>query len=350
MLPDPEAAVAALAAVDPIGPPPEPEPKAFATVADIRRQQSEVRWLWEGWLPAARIIGLGAFEGTGKTRMAMDLCRRGHRRLEWPDGQAPTLAEGARFVWLCADDHQDELAEIAGAYGLPDEAIVFPAPPEEPYTGTDLDDPATLATLEDAIAAVKPALVFIDTLTNATGRDLCSQDQMKPLKAPLARLARTYLTTIILLLHLNREGQALGRRIKGVTRTLIHMEESDPEGDPGHLKLWVEKSYAKKPPALGLRMGDTGNAYDFDPPRRPEPNKGGRPPESREKAEAFIRAALAEENDQKAAALCARWEAEHGNTSAFWRARNALVEAGELICDGKPLILHLIRQGPAEAP
>jgi hypothetical protein len=79
------------------------------------------------------------------------------------------------------------------AFGLPDDAVVFPAPPGEPYEGTDIDEPAFIAPggiLETAIQTVKPGFVIIDTLTNATRRDLCDQAQMKGLKAPLVRLVQ----------------------------------------------------------------------------------------------------------------------------------------------------------------
>lgn len=335
--------VMALAGVDPAGPPPVAEPaRSFVTVADIRRTQSETRWVWNPWIPSSTIVGIGAFEGTGKTRFALDLCRRIHLELPWPDGQGPTFPKGTRTAWMCADAQQDELAEVMPGLGLPDEAIVFPTLSDDPYGGTDLDDEKTLVALEECIRTIKPGLVLIDTLTSATSSDLCDQRSMKPLKAKLARLVQTYQTSIILQLHLSREGQALGRRIKGITRTLIHLECPDPDRSE-RLRLWVEKSYAKKPPPLGVTMGDAGNTYDFDPPRKPEPNQGGRPPESRDKARAFIIDALNRENDRKATALCLEWTNTGNAKNAFWSARDAMVAAGELVCEGKPLVLHLNR-------
>jgi hypothetical protein len=333
-----------LADIDPEGPPPEAEndPARFATVADLRRVQTETRWVWEGWIPSSRIVGIAAFEGTGKTRFALDLCRRAYLGLTWPDGQNPTLPIGIRSIWMCSDAHQDELADILPTFGIPDDAIVFPTPSEEPYGGTDLDIPETLAALEEAIIATKPAFVFIDTLTSATSRDLCDQRTIKPLKAALAPLTQTHQINIMLQLHLNREGQALGRRIRGLTRTLIHLECPDSER-PERLRLWVEKSYAKKPPALGVTMRDGGNDYDFDPPVKPEKAQGGRPREKRDKARKFIIDALTRENDRKAAALCAEYVQSGGTESTFWNARDDMVEAGELTCDGKPKIMHLIR-------
>ena len=84
------------------------------------------------------------------------------------------------------------------------------------------------------------------------------------------------------MLHLSREGQALGRRTKGLTRTLIHLECPDPD-QPARLRLWVEKSFDVKPPALGVTMGEAGNEYDDDPPEGEDedasvPRKRGKVP------------------------------------------------------------------------
>jgi len=309
--PDRDELVKALADVDPLGPAPQVQPVRFATMADVRRLVATTPWTWELWIAANRIFGVGGFEGTGKTRFFMDLVRRIWHGLEWPDGQKATLPPGTPSLWLCADGHHDELVGLLPAFDLPDEAVVFPATPEEPYEGTDLDQPDLIkpgGTLETAIATVKPGLVVIDSLTYATGRDLCSQDQMKTLKSPLVHLVQKYKTNICLSLHLSLEGQALGRRIKGITRTLMHLECPDHE-QPHRLRLWIEKSYGKKPPALGVSMEDHGNTYDFSPPARLDPSKskGGRPSIERDKAMQFIRDALARQNDQIGNDLATEW-------------------------------------------
>jgi hypothetical protein len=197
--------------------------------------------------------------------------------------------------------------------------------------------------LEQAVASLKPWCVFVDTLTSATARNLCDQHVMKGLKSPLVRLCQTYGVDVGLLLHLSREGQALGRRVRGITRTLLHLENPDPENRPDRLRLWVEKSYAKKPPPLGVTLGADGNAYDFDPPRRPEPSAGGRPSDKRDKARLFITGELSRDNDQRATELCRKWEQTGESKNAFWGARDVMVEAGELTCEGKPLVMHLTR-------
>ena len=275
--PDPEAIVAALANADPLGLMPQIAQQRFATVGDLRGNMTGTAWAWEGWLPLASIVGLAAFEGCGKTRAASDLCRRVYLGLPWPDGQPPTFPAGTRSVWVCSDAHHHELAETMAAFGLPDDAVYFPTTPADPYGGTDLDAPETMEAIEAVVAEVKPAFVFIDTLTSATGRNLCDQQAMMPLTTPLAEMCQRHGVTVVLILHLSREGQALGRRIKGITRTLIHLECPDPDM-PGRLRMWVEKSFAVKPPPLGLTMG-AGAATSTTSTRRsrrPRPRWAGR--------------------------------------------------------------------------
>jgi hypothetical protein len=158
----------------------------------------------------------------------------------------------------------------------------------------------------------------------------------------------------MLFLHVSQDGQALGRRIRGITRTLLHLE--CPDAEQSHrLRAWVEKSYGKKPPALGVTMGDSGNPYDFNPPARPGPSKGGRPPEKRDRAVQYIRDALARQNDQIGNDLCAEWVKAGGAESTFWRAVKDTESTGEIKTvggkgTGKQTVLHLIESKSAQAP
>ena len=258
----------------------------------MRRQRTTIGWTWQGWIPSARIVGVAALEGVGKTRFFMDLARRLWHRLDWPDGQ-PTLPAGTKTVWLCSDGHQDEILDIADDFGIPDDAIILPTPKDDPYGNTDLDAKETIDWLDRAIGTIKPGIVFIDTLTYATARDLCDQRAVAILKTPLVGLVQTHRVNMMLSLHLSQSGQALGRRIKGITRTLIHLECPDPDQSE-HLRLWVEKSYDRKPAALGVTMEVDGNRYDNTPPLKIDPSKGGRPSVKRDKAMQFIRDELAE--------------------------------------------------------
>jgi hypothetical protein len=339
--------ILAVANANPLAPAPPIQPVQFATVADIRRVMSSDRGIWEGWIPRSRVVGLAGFEGAGKTREAMDLCRRVYLGppWTWPDGQAITLPPRTPSLWLCADGQHDELVEMVRDFRMPDEAVILPAPAGDPYANTSLDDSETWTWIVNAVATRKPWAVVIDSLTNATSRDLCEQRSIAILKQPFIDLAQQHQIVILLLLHLAKDGQALGKRIKGITRSLLHLECPDPDKSE-RLRLWVEKSYGKKPAALGVTMGGDGNTYDFNPPARPDPNRGGRPAIKREQAMQFIREKLAAQNDRIANDLARDFEVIGGTESTFWRAAREMKADGELTFDGgkgtgKQTRLHL---------
>src|SRR5271157_5156456 len=108
----------------------------IATLADVRREASGAGWVWRGWIPSSRLWGIAAFEGVGKTRFSMDLARRWWFGLEMPDGQLSVFPEKTPTLWVCADGQQDDLLEIAAAYGLPDEAVFLNTIPMDPYEGS----------------------------------------------------------------------------------------------------------------------------------------------------------------------------------------------------------------------
>lgn len=65
--PDQDAIVKAIVDIRPNDPPPAPAAnvRAFATAADIRGMQTAADETWGGFIPAAKIFGIAAFEGVG---------------------------------------------------------------------------------------------------------------------------------------------------------------------------------------------------------------------------------------------------------------------------------------------
>jgi hypothetical protein len=82
----------------------------------------------------------------------------------------------------------------------------------------------------------------------------------------------------------------------------MKMYKPDP-AQPDRRRLEVTGNF-KEPPPLGVTIRDGGCDYDFDPPKEPARNLGGRPPEDRDKARQFILDALAKKNDLVARKLC----------------------------------------------
>jgi hypothetical protein len=349
---DDEAIIRALANADPDVRPAIAEAVAAvrcATLVDLRRVVAETRWTWQGWIAAAILNALASDPGVGKTIFAMWMTRLLWTGGDFPDGQPNNLPAGTKALWVPGDRQFGQILDLAGKFEVPDEALLLNAPPEDPAGGLDLDDEAEMAALRDRVEAERPGLVIVDTVGMTTGLNLCRPEDARQYFAPLMDMAVATETTFLMLTHLNKDGQALGRRINGACRVVLKMTHPDPD-QADRRRLWVEKSLAEKPPALGMTIATAGCSFDFNPPSAPEPDKGGRPSEGRDKAKAFIRDALARENDQIGNKICAEWEKKDGARNTFWRAADDLEAEGVLVIDGKPKVLHLIQDGPDTGP
>lgn len=250
---------------------PEPElaDDPIATADDLVELQATITWTWPGWIQRGTLTCLASDPGIGKTRLCADITRRIWHGLEWPDGKAATMPLESRVLWVAADSQWAELGTLPQAFGFPGRAIVLNGRRSNPYGGTNLDSLEDLATLERNIRAVQPALVFIDTIGNATDRNQGRAEEAKALFKPLAEIATRTNTSIVLVTHLNRGGQVMGNRIIGAVRQVIMLDQ--PEGAEEHRRrLRVSKTNSMKPAALGVSMGPAGNTYDIEPPLPPE--------------------------------------------------------------------------------
>ena len=103
-----------------------------------------------------------------------------------------TLPPKSPTIWVAADGQHDELAATLSDLAMSPEAIVFPAPPDDPYSGTSLDEDETWRALDEACQALKPAFLGVDSLTYATRWDIGEQRTIATLKDPLVKLAQKY--------------------------------------------------------------------------------------------------------------------------------------------------------------
>jgi KaiC/GvpD/RAD55 family RecA-like ATPase len=326
-----------------------------ATLADYARINSGQRWVWDGWIAKGVLNVLAAEPGTGKTRFALDLARRLWLGLRWPDGTQTGFPPGTKTLWIQADRAFHEMLEASRAFDMPDDAIHLASSPDDPTGSLSLDDPEDLAALASRIEAVEPALVVIDTVGMTTAQNLCKPEDARAYFGPLMDLAAASGVALLGQTHLSKDKEALGRRIVEKARIVIKMTKPDPEGQPNRRRLWVDKTAALNPPALGITMRDSGNDYDTNPPTEPDPSKGGRPNDKREKAKDFIHEALTEQNDRIGKELEAEWTAKNENAKTFWRAVDDMETNGELVKDGGPgtrrqAVLHLASHDPDDQP
>jgi hypothetical protein len=279
-LPDPDVLFGGLEKVRPDGPPPESganRPRTYATLADVRRLIADASWPWPGWMAGGALTSLAADPGIGKTLLAMSLARLLWEGRPWPDGQPNPMPARTPTLWVPGDHHYPQLLDLAERYGLPDDAVLLNSTADAPTCGHDLDDTAAREALLARIEASSPGLVIIDTVQMTTGRNLGKPEDAREYFGPLMEFASRTKTSFLLLTHLSKDAQALGRRIVGASRVVWKLTHPDPEGQPDRRRLWVDKSYALKPPAMGMTIGDDGCTFDFTPPGEPTSKRGPAP-------------------------------------------------------------------------
>lgn len=236
-----------------------------ATAADLISQQSTVQWCWPGWIQKGTITAIASDPGVGKTRLCADILRRIYLGLPWPDGTPATFPVGSRAIWIASDSQWAELSSLPIEMGFAPDALVLNGYRSNPYAGTNLDTVDDLAALERRIRRIQPAIVFVDTCGSATDRNTTRPEEAKQFFKPLAEIATRTGCSIVLVTHLNKGGEALGRRIVGACRQVIKLDQPDVS-QTNRRRLWVDKTNSKKPEALGVSMGDHGNDYDLLPP------------------------------------------------------------------------------------
>lgn len=234
-----------------------------ATIDDLVAAGAKVEWLWPGWIQSGVLTAVAAKGGTGKTRLCADLLRRIVTGQPWPDGAPMQMSRDSLAMWVIADNHHDEMVTLTQNFGIKDNVRVN-AYKDDPYGGVTLDTEQDLAELDRRVSLIRPALVVIDTVGNATDRNLSRQEEAKAFYWPLQIIARKYRTAILCLTHLNASQDFLGKRVLEKVRVALKMSKPDEKDD--RRRLEVAKSNSKSPLALGVTMLDSRNDYDLKPP------------------------------------------------------------------------------------
>ena len=307
------------------------------TLADVAHLVGSEKWVWPGWIADGVLTCLAAREGVGKTRFGLELAARLWRGQDWPDKTKNEHPEQSRTLWVPFDNHLSQLTGAAEEFGLPLHAVALGTELDNPTEPLSIDSVGGLALLNTYLTTLKPKLAFIDTISNGTLRKTNQADEAAAVFVPLMRIARETGVAIVIISHLSAQGEPLGRRIKGACRTVITLDECDPENEPGRLRVQVTKSGWKKPAPLGATANDLGFTFDDSPPTKPTGAghplpRSGRPPVKLTACTKWLRNQLAI-GPQRLSQL--RTDAEKAGfaSQTLYDARDRLVE--EFETDGR---------------
>jgi hypothetical protein len=252
----------------------EPLPTEFfegigeaANTADIRSLMKDREWLWGnkehnvGWFIQRGLHLVEGKEGTGKTRWIMDLARRWSLDMRWPDGSKTEMDPDAKVLFVASDSHWDQIAMTAEAFGMPDENVIFTGPQNDPYNFTNIDDPSTLAMIRHWCTRYKVGMVVIDTLMAASSRPLVDPQEVAQIAKPLRELARDLNVVVVMIGHLNSQGETWGRAMGRTCDHVIRMEAD--EADEQNITIRSVKARWNRfaLPAIQGRQGECGWEY-----------------------------------------------------------------------------------------
>ncbi len=138
-----------------------------------------------------------------------------------------------------------------------------------------------------------PDLVLIDTVGAATGRDLCRAEQAREFFGPTDGSGGEGIGAATGADPPVRQRGSPRASNRGCGPLPVEADHARPRrpARPPPAYGWT-RAMPQKPPALGMTIRADGCDFDHNPPAPAAPSRGGRPPEARQEAEAFIREKL----------------------------------------------------------
>jgi hypothetical protein len=239
------------------------KPKTFG---DIASNIGTLKHLWQNWLVIGNLSMIYSKPKHGKTRVYIRWIKTLWYAEQWPDGTPNEWPAGTKTLVIPYDRNHQEIADTMQAMKIPDEAAVCPYDPRDPLglSLLDISAPLMVAILDKILSEDKAIkLVVVDTLTYASNKSLSKPEDMKEILDQVMRLAAKHGVAALVLIHENREGEALGRRISERARVLMKLERYS-DNDPTKLRLYVKESNFKERPALSVTHTDTGIDFTAD--------------------------------------------------------------------------------------
>lgn len=242
----------------------EAEPADCETILALMKERE---WLWGdpvanvGWFVQRGLHLVEGKEGTGKTRWLMDLKRRWQLDMKWPDGSDITMPMDSKMLFVASDSHFDQIAMTAEAFGIDPKSIIFTGPKSDPYNFTSIDDPVTLKLIRHWCTKHRVGMVVIDTLMAASARPLVDPQEVAKIAGPLRDLARELNVAIVLVGHLNSQGETWGRAMGRQCDNVIRMEADEHDEQRIIIRSVKARWNRFALPTIEGRQSETGWEY-----------------------------------------------------------------------------------------
>jgi hypothetical protein len=231
-------------------------------LADVAPEQ--LGWLWEGRLPAGKVVTLDGDPGTGKSTVSVDWAAHLTTGNPWPDGAACPLGD---VVVLSAEDGLADTIRprLDAAGGDPGRVHCLTEVRTVTEDGQITTRPPTLADLAaiaDAIRSTGARLLVVDVLmAYLPGKVDSHRDQdVRAVLHRLAELATDTGCTVLLLRHLNKTGVGSPMYRGGGSIGIIgaaragYVVAADPDDETQRVLAPVKFNLATEPASLSYRL------------------------------------------------------------------------------------------------
>ncbi|MDL5053752.1 DnaB-like helicase N-terminal domain-containing protein [Oscillatoria laete-virens NRMC-F 0139] len=219
----------------------------------FKDHSKNIKFYLESFIPEKSLILLHSQGGVGKTRLIMSMIRALIAGEPWGDYRV----DAPRRVLLIQSDQGSaitaKLLDVQGFLSLPDHLLCNLAIPEQHWS---IDD---FGALKKAIAAHKPDIIVIDSLTSVNANSIVSENDVEYAR-PLIRLrkfAEEFDCTFLIIHHSNQQGGSRGTSAIRNTVDEVWRLEKDTKDPEGLRNLFtIEKTRSRAPASYRLQYDD----------------------------------------------------------------------------------------------
>lgn len=239
-------------------------------------EQVPVEWLWQPYIPAAKVTLLDGDPGEGKSYIGLWLTAQITSGKKLP-GATTGHRVGKVLILSAEDDPADTLKPRLTAMGANCSRVTYIAGVRSYKHGdSSLAFDEHLALLEERIREMRPRLVIVDPLVAYLSRktDLNKANHIRAVFGPLARIAATYGCSILVIRHLNKSEstKAIYKGLGSIdfvaavrSALMVARHQGLGVGDERVMFHYKANSTAKGP-ALGYRITDAGLEWTGEKP------------------------------------------------------------------------------------
>lgn len=174
----------------------------FATLEELDGILSDVKWLWQGWIPTGFVSMLVGDPGVGKSMLALDWVRILTTGGCWPLTQRNI--KPSNVIWVDTEASQQLLNVRSKSLGVERAKVSIPSINGDLLAQIDLSLDEHRQHILQLVESKRPTLLVLDSLSGSHNRGENKVEEVKPVMQFLALLSRDYNLAVLTIHHLSK--------------------------------------------------------------------------------------------------------------------------------------------------